>query len=77
MDINDPVIKTLLKENNEFRSLFKEHEELEKKITEIDSYHYLTPQQEMERKNIQKIKLKGRDRMEEIRINAIRSSGKS
>lgn len=66
MDSKDPIIRSLLEENEEFRSLFSEHEELENKLAKLDSIHYLTPQQEIERNNIKKIKLRGMDRMQEI-----------
>jgi uncharacterized protein YdcH (DUF465 family) len=66
MDKNNPAIRSLLEANEEFRRLFREHETLEKELADLDKYHYLSPQQELERKKIQKIKLKGKDRMEEI-----------
>ena len=66
MDKNNPAIRSLLEANEEFRKLFQEHETLEKELADFDKYHYLSPQQELERKRIQKIKLKGKDRMEEI-----------
>lgn len=66
MDRNDPVIRNLLEGNEEFRNLFQEHETLEGKLAALDSMHYLSPQQEMERRQMQKMKLRGRDRMEEI-----------
>ena len=66
MDRNNPVIKALIDRNEEFRALFAEHEDLEQKLAALDSIHYLTPEQEMERKSLQKIKLRGRDRMEQI-----------
>ncbi len=66
MDRNNPVIKTLLDRDAEFKSLFTEHEDLEKRLATLDNIHYLTPDQELERKQIQKMKLRGRDRMEQI-----------
>jgi uncharacterized protein len=66
MDKNNPVIKTLLHEDEEFKTLFVEHEDLETRIAALDGIHYLSPEQEIERRRLQKIKLHGRDRMEEI-----------
>jgi uncharacterized protein YdcH (DUF465 family) len=66
MDKNKPAVKELIDKNEEFRTLFQEHEELEAKLADLDKYHYLSPQQDIERKRIQKIKLRGRDRMEEL-----------
>ncbi len=66
MDRNDPDIRSLIEGNDEFRRLYDEHEELERKLAALDSVHYLTPQEDLERKRLQKIKLHGRDRMEKI-----------
>ncbi len=66
MDKNDPLVRLLVDENEEFRSLYRQHLDLEKKLANIDSIHYLTPQEELERKSIQKMKLMGKDRMEAI-----------
>ena len=66
MDRNDPLVRQLLEEETEFKELYREHEELEQKLARLDSIHYLSPEQEMERRQLQKIKLMGRDRMEII-----------
>lgn len=62
----EAVVKILLENNDEFKKLYSEHLELEKKIAEFDNKHYLTPEEEVERKRLQKIKLAGKDRMFEI-----------
>ncbi len=62
----EAVVKILLESNEEFKKLYNEHLELEKKIAEFDSKHYLTPEEELERKRLQKIKLAGKDRMFEL-----------
>jgi uncharacterized protein YdcH (DUF465 family) len=64
MDRNNPHVRSLLDSSEEFRLLFREHEELEGKLAALDSIHYLTPEQELERRQLQKVKLRGRDRME-------------
>jgi uncharacterized protein YdcH (DUF465 family) len=66
------IIEDLRKENKEFSQLMQEHEDLEQKLEEINKFKFLTPEQEVEKKRIQKIKLKGKDRMAQI-INAYRS----
>ncbi len=43
-----------------------EHEEFERKLEEFNRRLYLTPEEEIERKRIQKLKLAGRDRIEAI-----------
>ena len=58
--------KKLMEENPEFRTLAEEHEDFERILEEFNRKPYLTPAEEIERKNIQKQKLKGKDRMERI-----------
>lgn len=57
------LIENLKKENREFCQLMKEHEEFEEKLKEFNKFKFLTPEQEIEKKKIQKLKLKGKDRM--------------
>ena len=63
MNTDSPEFKTLLAGNKDFRKLYKEHEKYEKQLNELDRSHYLTPEQEIQRKTIQKLKLSGKDRM--------------
>lgn len=63
MDTDSPEFKTLLAGNKDFRKLYEEHEKYEKQLSELDRNHYLTPEQEIQRKTIQKLKLSGKDRM--------------
>lgn len=46
--------------------LYTEHVQLERKLEKFNSKPYLTPSEELERKEIQKVKLIGRDKMEDI-----------
>ncbi|MBM4129090.1 MAG: DUF465 domain-containing protein [Nitrospira sp.] len=57
------IIEILKKENEEFRGLAEEHQKLEKLLAELDSKRFLTPEEEYERKRIQKQKLLKKDRM--------------
>ena len=71
----DQVVDRLLKNDFEFRQLYQEHQTLETRLREIDARRYLTVREEMERKQIQKQKLQGKDRMEEIlRVHSIQRS---
>lgn len=63
---DEALVKKLVNENEEFRKLYEEHLELKSKIAEFDNKHYITPEEELERKRLQKIKLAGKDRMFEI-----------
>jgi len=52
----------------------EEHAEYERKLEEWNRRVYLPPEEEMERKKIQKLKLAGRDRIEAI-LAKYRSQG--
>lgn len=60
------IVEFLKKENEEFRKLNEEHKNLDGLLSEIDSKRYLTPEEEIERKRIQKQKLLRKDRMAEL-----------
>jgi uncharacterized protein YdcH (DUF465 family) len=60
------IAELLKKENEEFKKLSEEHRSLDTILTEIDTKRYLTPEEEFERKNIQKQKLLKKDRMAAI-----------
>lgn len=60
------LIEKLKSENLEFRKLIKEHEDYEKKLKAFDSKKYLTTEESLERKRIQKLKLSGKDKIEMI-----------
>ncbi len=60
------LIEQHISENEVLAALYKEHIDFEKQLEKFDNKPYLTPAEEMERKNLQKLKLKGRDRIENI-----------
>jgi uncharacterized protein YdcH (DUF465 family) len=60
------LIKSLVGKNDELRVLMEEHRELEKTLDTIQQKRYLSADEEVAKKNIQKLKLAGRDRIEEI-----------
>lgn len=62
----EQAIVSLLDKDPELRKFYEEHRELEKKLAEYQRKHYLTPDEELEMKKIQKLKLSGKDRMMEI-----------
>ena len=66
MDIENPTVKQLLAESDEFRKLYEEHLKYERQLEELDKTHYLTPEQELQRKTIQKLKLSGKDQMSSL-----------
>ncbi len=52
--------------DNVLNGLYQEHLDFERKLEKYNSKPYLTPTEELERKNLQKKKLIGRDRIEQI-----------
>jgi uncharacterized protein len=52
--------------DEELRHCLEEHESLEQRIEELNRRVYLTAEEELERKQLQKVKLAGRDKMEKI-----------
>ncbi|GAB4388087.1 MAG: DUF465 domain-containing protein [Thermodesulfovibrionales bacterium] len=65
MTEND-IVRILANENPEFRKLGEEHKHLEEMLSEFNCRVYLTPEEEMERKRIQKLKLLKKDKMAEL-----------
>lgn len=60
------LIQQLCEENPRFRKLHEEHLLFEKQLADLDERVYLTPEEEVERRKIQKLKLAGKDEMETI-----------
>lgn len=63
---DEELIQRLLRENEEFRRRMEEHQMFEKKLDEFNKRPFLTSQEEVEKKKIQKLKLAGKDVMELI-----------
>jgi uncharacterized protein YdcH (DUF465 family) len=60
------LIEHLKQTNPEFRRLTEEYLQYERQLEEFNNLRYLTSEQELEKKRVQKIKLRGKDRMAEI-----------
>jgi uncharacterized protein YdcH (DUF465 family) len=60
------LIQKLCEENPRFRLLYEEHVLFEKQLRALDDRVYLTPEEEMDRRRMQKLKLAGKDEMETI-----------
>jgi uncharacterized protein YdcH (DUF465 family) len=59
----EEIVEVLKKENAEFKKLTEEHRNLEELLAKIDNKRFLTPEEEVERKTIQKKKLLKKDKM--------------
>ena len=67
MEVNEEAARERLRmENPEFKKWEEEHENLEQTLETFEAYRYLTPEQEVERKRVQKLKLAAKDRMMEL-----------
>jgi len=62
----EEMIRTLIDRDAELRRYYEEHIELEKRLASLQHKHYLTPEEDLEKKRIQKVKLAGKDRIMEI-----------
>ena len=63
---DEELIHSLLHRDAELRRYYEEHLELERQLDRLREKHHLTPEEEIERKRIQKVKLAGKDRIMEI-----------
>jgi len=68
------LIQKFISGDPELKRRIDEHEEYERKLAELNRRLHLTPEEEVERKRIQKLKLAGRDRIEVI-LAKYRSQG--
>ncbi|MBI2370382.1 MAG: DUF465 domain-containing protein [Deltaproteobacteria bacterium] len=70
-------VEELAVQDPELNRLLEEHEAFEQQLHELDSRPFLTPAQQTERKRLQKLKLAGKDRIEEIlaRYRATKKEG--
>jgi uncharacterized protein len=68
------IREKLLKENEEFRKVSDEHHKLDTLLAEIDRKVYLTPEEELERKKLQKQKLLKKDTLAEM-IRGFKEAG--
>ena len=62
----EAVIVSLLDKVPELRKHYEEHQELEKLLQQFQHKHYLSPEEEVEMKRIQKLKLAGKDKIMEL-----------
>ena len=60
------LIEQLMDRDPELKKYVEEHRDYEKLLEEFNRRPYLTAAETMERKRLQKLKLAGRDRIEQI-----------
>ncbi len=67
VEVNEEALVTRLRiEDSEYQKWEQEHRKLEDTLVTFETHRYLTPEEEVERKRIQKLKLVAKDKMMEI-----------
>jgi hypothetical protein len=66
MEIDPTLLEKVQGENDEFKKLYEEHLDLKHRVEKLNKLSFLSPEQELEKKTVQKQKLKGKDRMTKI-----------
>jgi len=63
---DEELIQSVMASDPELRQYYEEHLALERQLADLNRKLYLTPEQELERKQLQKRKLHGKDRIMEL-----------
>jgi uncharacterized protein len=67
MEANDEqLILSLVDRDPELKRFYEEHVQLEKQLAQMNHKGFLNPEEEVERKRLQKVKLAGKDHIMEI-----------
>jgi len=67
VEVSEEALVTRLRiENSEYLKWEQEHSKLENSLMSFETHRYLTPEEEVERKRIQKLKLVAKDKMMDI-----------
>ena len=62
----DVVREKLRTEDPEFQRLEREHRQLDKELMNFETHVYLSPEEEFERRRLQKMKLAAKDKMMDL-----------
>ncbi|HPS94593.1 MAG: DUF465 domain-containing protein [Syntrophaceae bacterium] len=65
-DTDLQLIRKLIPKDKELKRLWDEHLEYEEKLDQFNKRRYLSTEEEIRRKELQKLKLQGKDLIEEI-----------
>lgn len=67
MEVSEEVLRAKLRtENSEFQHLEQEHRRIDKELMNFEIHVYLSPEEEFERRRLQKLKLAAKDKMTEM-----------
>ncbi len=67
MEVSEEAVRVKLRtENPEFKQLEQEHRKLDDELMSFETHVYLSPEEEIERRRLQKLKLAAKDKMMEL-----------
>lgn len=67
VEVSDDAVRARLRtENQEYQQLEQEHRRLDKELMNFEIHVYLSPEEEIERRRLQKLKLAAKDKMMEL-----------
>jgi uncharacterized protein YdcH (DUF465 family) len=67
MEVSEEALRERLRrENPEFQKLEQEHRKLDSQLLNFELHVYLTPEEELERRRLQKLKLAAKDKITEL-----------
>jgi uncharacterized protein len=72
MSSEDIIIEKLLKDDEVFKNIYYEHRQLDEKVADLENKDELTRQEELEIKQLKKVKLALKDKMQQ-RINIFKN----
>jgi len=67
MEVSEEAVRVKLRtESPEFKQLEQEHRKLDSELMSFETHVYLSPEEEFERRRLQKLKLAAKDKMMEM-----------
>jgi hypothetical protein len=67
MEVSEEAVRAKLRtENPEFEHLEQEHRRIDKELMNFEIHVYLSPEEELERRRLQKLKLAAKDKLTDM-----------
>jgi uncharacterized protein YdcH (DUF465 family) len=67
MEVSEEALRAKLRtESTEFQQLEQEHRKIDKELMNFEIHVYLSPEEEIERRRLQKLKLAAKDKLTEM-----------
>jgi uncharacterized protein YdcH (DUF465 family) len=67
MEVSEEALRAKLRtENAEFQNLEQEHRRIDRELMNFEIHVYLSPEEELERRRLQKLKLAAKDKITEM-----------